>query len=65
LIIDKFLKQKSEENQSSEVVRTVDLYNGISNNHLKHLFSVLHQKLNQLFKFMYSKTNGHSKAENY
>lgn len=60
--INYFLAQKYEEYQLSEVVKTEDLYKDISQINLKNLFAILHQEFNRLFRFMYSKRNGHYNA---
>lgn len=61
--IDYFLKQKFKEYELAGALRTVDLYYNIENQYLRHLFAILHQEFNRLFKFMYSKTNGHFNAD--
>ena len=58
-----FLKDKYEQYQIPEVVRTEALYENISNRYLKSLFAILQQEFNRLFKFMYGKSNGHYNAE--
>lgn len=60
--IQYFLKQKFEQYQLNEVVRTIELYNNISNQYQQNLFAILHQEFNRLFNFMYSKGNGHFNA---
>lgn len=60
--IDYFLKQKFDQYQLNEVVRTIELYNNISNKYQQNLFAILHQEFNRLFNFMYSKCNGHFNA---
>lgn len=60
--IQYFLKQKFEQYQLNEVVRTIELYNNISNQYQQNLFAILHQEFNRLFNFMYSKSNGHFNA---
>lgn len=60
--INLFLKQKFEQYQLDEAVRTIDLYENIANEYQKNLFAILHQEFNRLFKFMYSKGNGHFNA---
>lgn len=60
--IQYFLKQKYEQYELQEVLRTEELYNDINNIYLKKLFAILHQEFNRLFSFMYRKTNGHFNA---
>lgn len=62
--IQYFLKTKYSDNQVHELVKTIDLYQNIENEYLKHLFANMHHKFNQLFNFMYSKqqSNGHYNA---
>lgn len=60
--IDFFLAQKYKEYQLSELVKTEDLYKDITQINLKNLFAILHQEFNRLFRFMYSKKNGHYNA---
>lgn len=60
--INFFLKQKYEQYMLPEAIRTYELYNNISNEHLRNLFAILHQEFNKLFRFMYSKSNGHYNA---
>lgn len=57
-----FLEQKFQTYQLSEVVRTEELYQNLGNKNLEKLLAILHQEFNRLFKFMYSKTNGHYNA---
>ena len=61
--VNYFLKKKCEEYELNEVIRTEDLYENIANEYQKKLFAILHQEFNRLFKFMYSKGNGHFNAE--
>lgn len=61
-----FLKQKYEsaKGQIQEVLRTEELYNGITVPQLKFLFAAMHQRFNSLYSFMFSKQrgNGHYNA---
>lgn len=63
--IDVFLQRKFIENELSEVVKTIDLYEDISNNNLKNLFAIMHHKFNSLFSFLSYKqqSNGHYNAD--
>lgn len=63
--IDVFLKRKFKENEVSEVVKTIDLYDNIDNEYLKNLFAIMHHKFNNLFNFLYYKqqSNGHYNAD--
>lgn len=60
--ISYFLKQKYEEYQLNEVIKTEELYSDIPNEYLKLLFATLHQEFNRLYRFMYGKSNGHFNA---
>lgn len=63
--IDVFLNEKYKQYEPKQSLSTLDLYKNIKNNNLKILFAVMHQKFNELFKFMYSKSksNNHYNAE--
>ena len=56
--IEYFLKQKYEQYELKEALRTEELYNDIDNIYLKKLFAILHQEFNRLFSFIYRKTKG-------
>lgn len=60
--VEHFLKQKYQEFQISEVLKTEELYDDISNIDLKNLLAILHQEFNRLFKYMFSKGNNHFNA---
>lgn len=62
--IDYYLKVKCEENPIDGVLRIEELYKDISNECLKQLFAIMHQKFNSLLSFMQAKkkSNGHYNA---
>lgn len=62
---DIFLRRKVEEFYLGQEIRTLELYDFVNNKEVKYLLSILHQELNRLFTFMYSKykTNGHYNAD--
>ena len=60
--VEHFLKQKYQEFQISEVLKTEELYDDISNIDLKNLLAILHQEFNRLFKYMFGKGNNHFNA---
>lgn len=64
--IEFFIEQKYDMLHFSEVLRTEPLYNGFcsSNKRFEKTLAIMHQELNRLFQFMYSKqqSNGHFNA---
>lgn len=64
--IEFFIEQKYDRLHYSEVLRTEPLYNGFcsSNKRFEKILAIMHQELNRLFQFMYSKlrTNAHYNA---
>ena len=64
--IEFFIEQKYDRLHFSEVLRTEPLYNGFcsSNKRFEKILAIMHQELNRLFQFMYSKlrTNAHYNA---
>ncbi|MGN0682630.1 MAG: protein kinase [Oscillospiraceae bacterium] len=64
--IEFFIEQKYDRLHFSEALRTEPLYNGFcsSNKRFEKILAIMHQELNSLFQFMYSKlrTNAHYNA---
>ncbi len=61
--INLFLDRKYKELELDKEIITEDLYDFVADPRLKYIFSVLHQEINSLIKFMFKKTNGHFNAE--
>jgi len=63
---ENFIEQKYDSLHFSEVLRTESLYKGFcsSNERFEKTLAIMHQELNRLFQFMYSKqqSNGHFNA---
>lgn len=60
--IEYYLNKKYEEIIIEGAVRTEELYSNVADKRIKYIFAVLHQEINRLIKFMYSKTNFHFNA---
>lgn len=64
--IEFFIEQKYDSLHFSEVLRMEPLYNGFCNRNkrFEKVLAIMHQELNRLFQFMYSKqqSNGHFNA---
>lgn len=61
--VNYFLKQKFNEFQLDEALKTDELYRNIGNEYFKNLLAILHQEFNRLLGFMYNKTNNHFNAD--
>lgn len=57
-----YMNRKMEEIELDSAVLTEDLYDYVADERLQYIFAVLHQELNRLINFMYSKTNMHFNA---
>lgn len=62
--IELFLNQKYDACRHNEPIRTRDLYENIPHTKLKDIFSIVHQEINALLKFLFSKakSNHHYNA---
>ncbi len=61
--VNYFLEQKFNQYQTKEIVKTMELYDGIDNKYVAYLFAILHQEFNNLFRFMFGKANYHFNAD--